>query len=129
MLAAARWIDGNTAETATIGSVNAGIVGYYSNRETVNLDGVVDGDALAAIRDHRLLGYAMERCVAYFAEFPFYLFFYDRYWGDDIGEHLTVAAEFREAIERQPPSIANAFTVWRFAPLAPDCASLAAEPG
>jgi hypothetical protein len=130
MLAAARWLDGNTAETATVGSVNAGIVGYYSGRETVNLDGVVDGDALEAIRDHRLLDYAMDRCVAYVAEFPFYLFFYDRYWGADIGEHLTIAAEFREAIERQPPSIANAFTVWEFAPLAPDCdASLRAEPG
>ena len=95
--------------------INAGIIGYYSDRQTINLDGVVDGGALDAVKDKRLLSYLADRCVTHIAEFPFYLYFYDDYWGGRVGDRLTLIAEFGEAVERQPASFANSFGVWAFA--------------
>lgn len=38
----AQWLDDHLEQDAKIGSWNAGIIGYYSNRPTINLDGVVN---------------------------------------------------------------------------------------
>jgi len=116
MLSAAQWSRSNTPPDAVVGSFNAGIVGYFSGRETVNLDGVVDGDALGAIRDRRLLAYADARCITHLADFPFYLFWYQRYWGgDSVYVRITPVAAFSEATSRQPEAIAVDFTLWRYA--------------
>jgi GAF domain-containing protein len=115
ILTAARWSRDNTPPGAVIGSFNAGIVGYISGRQTVNLDGVVDGDALDAIRGRRLLAYADRRCVTHLADFPFYLFWYQRYWGGDgIAARITPVKAFSEATSRQPEAIAVDFTIWRY---------------
>lgn len=115
MLSAARWSQNNTPPGAVVGSFNAGIVGYISGRQTVNLDGVVDGDALDAIRGRRLLAYADRRCVTHLADFPFYLFWYQRYWGGDgVSARITPVAAFSEATSRQPEAIAVDFTIWRY---------------
>ncbi len=115
MLSAAQWSRDNTPPSAVIGSFNAGILGYFSGRQTVNLDGVVDGDALDAIRGRRLLAYADRRCVTHIADFPFYLFWYQRYWGGDgFYARITPVAAFSEATSRQPEAIAVDFTIWRY---------------
>lgn len=111
----ARWIDGNTPPDAVVGSLNAGIVGYFSERRTVDLDGVVDSRALDAVRDKRLAAYAGERCVTHIAEYPFYIFWYGEYWGDDIVGRLEAAQRFDAATRHQPTAIASDFTVWRYA--------------
>jgi hypothetical protein len=56
-LEAARWIERNTPEDARIGSFNAGVIGYFSDRVVVNLDGVVNADAFEALRDCRVYQY------------------------------------------------------------------------
>jgi hypothetical protein len=58
-LEAARWLATRTAPDARIGAFNAGIYSYFSGRTVVNLDGVVNADALAARRENRLLDYAL----------------------------------------------------------------------
>jgi hypothetical protein len=75
MLDAARWIDQGTPPEARVGAFNSGIVGYFSGRTTVNLDGVMNPDAFEAIRDRRLAGYVDQRRIDYLADFPFYLYF------------------------------------------------------
>ncbi|RME43059.1 MAG: hypothetical protein D6795_20055, partial [Deltaproteobacteria bacterium] len=41
----------------TIGSFNSGIYAYFSTLPVVNLDGVVNGASLLALRERRLLSY------------------------------------------------------------------------
>ena len=115
MLSAAQWSRDNTPPDTVIGAFNGGIAGYFSGRQTVNLDGVVDGDALDAIRGRRLLAYADRRCVTHIADFPFYLFWYQRHWGGDgFYTRITPIAAFSEATSRQPEAIAVDFTIWRY---------------
>lgn len=72
MLEAARWIDTETPPDARVGAFNSGIIGYFSNRTTVNLDGVMNPDALDAIKDRRVVAYMQERRITYLADFPYY---------------------------------------------------------
>jgi len=50
---------------ARIGAFQAGIYGYFSGRDIINLDGKVNQDAFAAVRDHRLHAYARAQGVRY----------------------------------------------------------------
>ena len=55
-------------DTAKIGSFNAGIYNFYTDREVINLDGVVNPDALAAHRDRDIAGYMRELGIEYLIE-------------------------------------------------------------
>jgi hypothetical protein len=50
---------------ARIGAFQAGIYGYFSGRDIINLDGKVNQDAFAAVRDRRLHEYARAQGVRY----------------------------------------------------------------
>jgi len=69
MLQAATWIDQNTDDDARIGSFNAGIIGYFSDRTVVNLDGVVNADAYEARRDGRTIEYFCDKELGYLVDF------------------------------------------------------------
>ena len=53
-----------------IGAFNAGILGYFSGRPVVNLDGVVNPEALEAMRNKRLYGYLEQRDIRYLVDAP-----------------------------------------------------------
>lgn len=65
MLEAALWLEANTDEEARIGSFNAGIIGYFSDRTVVNLDGVVNEDAYHARRDGKMVEYVCGKQIDY----------------------------------------------------------------
>ncbi len=65
---AAQWIRQNTPPQAVVASMNSGIMGYYGERTAINLDGVVNPQAFAAIRAGRLLAYMQEAGVDYFID-------------------------------------------------------------
>ncbi len=67
-LEAARWLEANTQPEARIGSFNAGILGYFSDRTVVNLDGVVNEDAYRARRDGMMRRYICERDIRYLVD-------------------------------------------------------------
>ena len=67
-LQAALYLRSNTDPTARVASFNAGVVGYFSDRTVVNIDGVVNPDAYHALREHRLLDYLRTVDVAYVAD-------------------------------------------------------------
>jgi len=67
-LEAARWLGENTDPEARIGSLNAGIVGYFSGRTVINLDGVVNEEAYEARRDGRLIEYVHAEEITYLAD-------------------------------------------------------------
>jgi hypothetical protein len=53
----AKWVEDNTAEDDAIGVFQCGMIGYFSNRKTINLDGKVNRDALAALKNGSLAEY------------------------------------------------------------------------
>ena len=59
-------------EGAVVGALQTGALGYFAPEgvQVVNLDGVVDGRAAAALASYRLLSYARERGVEYFCDWP-----------------------------------------------------------
>lgn len=65
MYRTARWIRENLPDEAVIGAWDAGIYSYYSGRTVVNLDGVINDDALDAIRHKQLCAYIAERNIGY----------------------------------------------------------------
>jgi len=56
----ARWVESNTDVNDTIGVFQSGAIGYLSNRRVVNLDGKVNGAALAALKSGELESYIRE---------------------------------------------------------------------
>lgn len=67
-LHAAAWLQANTAPDDRVASFNAGIIGYFSDRTVINIDGVVNPDAYHALCGHRLLDYLRDAGVAYVAD-------------------------------------------------------------
>lgn len=67
--AAAIGIKDNTEPDAVIGAFQAGTIGYFSGRKTVNLDGVVDSGSLEAMKNNRIDLYVRKRNVDYIADF------------------------------------------------------------
>ncbi len=110
MLDAARWIDSESPPDARVGAFNSGIVGYFSHRTTVNLDGVMSPDAFDAIRERRVASYIEERRITYLADFPYYPFwFYRPFIGADL--RATEVARFDDVLTFQGP-----FIVYEVAP-------------
>ncbi|MGQ9457243.1 MAG: hypothetical protein ACUVS5_03040 [Anaerolineae bacterium] len=54
---ASLWAKENLPPGTRLGAFNAGIPGYFSGFAVVNLDGVVNGEAFAAVRERRILAY------------------------------------------------------------------------
>lgn len=73
MLAMASWMDEHLPEDAVVGVFNAGVQGYFSRVQVVNLDGLVNNTAYEAIRDRRLWSYIREEGIGYISDFDLYL--------------------------------------------------------
>jgi len=64
----APWIKSHTEPNAVIGGFNSGIVSYYSGRRVVNLDGVMNDAAIAAIQTRTLGKYIDSQGIDYLAD-------------------------------------------------------------
>ena len=64
----ALWINDNTDFSDRIGGFNSGIIGYYSNRTVVNLDGVINDGAYRAIITRNLFEYIKEQDIKYLVD-------------------------------------------------------------
>jgi 4-amino-4-deoxy-L-arabinose transferase-like glycosyltransferase len=94
-LEAADWIKRNTPPDTLIGAWNAGIMGYYSGRQVVNLDGVVNPAAFEAIQAGRLMAYIRETGIDYVIDSDWalqgeYGFFMGSGWPDDLHEAAVI---------------------------------------
>ncbi len=56
-------IQGHTPGNARVGAFNAGLLGYFSNRSVVNLDGTVNADAYEAQREGWLMDYVVSKRI------------------------------------------------------------------
>lgn len=85
----------NTDPDARIGSFNSGIIGYYSDRTVVNLDGVVNNEAAAAIRINQLLRHIRQMNIEYVVDFDIGIQRYRPFMGGTIEDSLELIHEFR----------------------------------
>lgn len=96
--AAALWVRDNTPPGTLIGSLNSGIIGYYGERPTVNLDGVVNTQAFAAIQESRLFDFIKSAGIRYFVDTDFALANeYGVFMGAGYPEGLQEVASMPEA--------------------------------
>lgn len=70
LLKMADWTRHETPPDTVLGAFNAGILGYFSDRTVVNLDGVVNDEALAAMRTRELAAYMDRRDVSIVVDVP-----------------------------------------------------------
>jgi hypothetical protein len=81
LLEMALWVRDNTPPETVVGSWNAGIMGYFSERTVVNVDGVVNDDALRAMQSRTLDEYIAGRNVAVLVDVPREIDRYLEAWG------------------------------------------------
>ncbi len=96
MLETAHWVRDNTRKDAVVGAFNSGILGWYAERRVVNLDGVVNPQALRAIESEDLAGYAAAEGISVFADADLMLTRYGRALGpltDALHEVWSVPAD------------------------------------
>ena len=65
----AQWLREETPPGTRAGSFNGGIIGYFSDRTVVNLDGVVNEGAYEALRDREVTTYVREERLEYIVDF------------------------------------------------------------
>jgi hypothetical protein len=71
MVAAAQWVAVNTEPGSIIGAHDIGALGYYADRELVDLAGLVSPEVIPFIRDESRLGnYLDEEGADYLVTFP-----------------------------------------------------------
>jgi len=94
---AALWVRDHTEPDALIASMNSGVIGYYGERNTVNLDGVVNPAAFEAIQAYRLLPFMQAAGVDYFVDVDFALEGeYGIFMGPGYTDHLNEVAVISE---------------------------------
>lgn len=68
LLAAAYWIQTGIPRDSILGSFNSGILAYFSDHQVINLDGVVNWDAIHARGRYQLLPYLADRGGTYLVD-------------------------------------------------------------
>ncbi|MEQ8763568.1 MAG: hypothetical protein RL885_06555 [Planctomycetota bacterium] len=84
-------------EDARIGAFNSGVYAFFSGRDVVNLDGLINNDAYFAIRDHRLVDFIVEDDIDYVLDFADQIQLYLSAFGglplERFGERFEIARE------------------------------------
>jgi hypothetical protein len=71
MVATAKWIEANTQKQEVIAAHDIGAIGYFANRQTLDLAGLVSPDVIPFIRDEvKLASYLYEKRPVYLITFP-----------------------------------------------------------
>jgi len=83
MYQAALWLKVHTPPSSRIAGFNVGIYAYFSDRTVLNLDGVIDKDAFAALNEKNLTGYLDRRGVDYVIDYAYSI---DTDYGPYLGE-------------------------------------------
>lgn len=89
---AAEWLRENVDDDAVVGSFNAGIIGYLSEKTVVNLDGLVNSAVVPHLENRTLWDYIVERDIDYLVDSDYsilkdYRDFYGPGW--DVRGHLS----------------------------------------
>lgn len=84
MVDAGRWLEQHTEPDERIVSFNSGLIGYFSQRPVINLDGVINNASLAALEDEQLARFICDSGARWYVDFdPVVLGEYRSFLGDD----------------------------------------------
>ena len=92
-VATAKWLKNNTPQDAVVGTFNAGIVAFFSERKTINLDGKINNPALKAREQNRLLAYINGQKIGYLVDYPQYFRNYEKFMGGNLGDDFEIIYE------------------------------------
>lgn len=67
-LMAAQWVKENVDSDDWVGSFNAGIIGYMSERKVINLDGLANNSVVPYLKKKRLWDYVEKRDIGYLVD-------------------------------------------------------------
>ena len=85
---AALWMRDNLPADARVGSYLAGYVGYFSERQVINLDGKVNPSSMKALMEGKVYDYILSENINYVADWPSYLRTLEARGGPVIGVDL-----------------------------------------
>ena len=106
MVAASRWIAANTEPDARIAAHDIGALGYFGEREIIDLAGLISPDVIPFIRDEaQLAAYLDSQRVDYLMTFPD--------WYPDLVESLPLVYQTNSALTRQMGHENMAVYRWR----------------
>ena len=86
-----KWIKNNTNKLDRIGAFNAGIYGYFSNRTIINLDGVMNDNAIKSLRDKKLLEFIRNQKIKYIIDWQQPI---EEFLGKDFSNRTKQRVEF-----------------------------------
>jgi len=69
MLDAAYWLNEHVYPDEISGAFNAGIIAFFSKRQVINLDGVINNAGFEAIKENKLLDFMYRSSVSYYLDF------------------------------------------------------------
>jgi len=92
---AAEWIMNNSKFDDNVGAFNAGLISYFSNRRTINLDGVINNNAARAIIKNNLGKYILDSQIDWLVDIDSFFKEYEMFWGKvNPLEHYKLAKKF-----------------------------------
>ena len=86
MLMVSKWMKSNLPPNAIVGSWNSGIFGFFSEREVVNLDGLINNDILVYLKSNSLYDYIEKRKINYIIDYDVMLYWQEKYFGKSLEE-------------------------------------------
>ena len=99
----ALWVRDNTPKDTIVGMKDCGVLGYFSRRRVVNLDGVVNNlEFQEALRDKALGAYLRAKGVNLLVQHTFLPEDVDFYWRADGGKGDVVKGEYETVTFRYP---------------------------
>ncbi len=90
----ALWCRDNLPQDARLGAFSSGILATFSERNTVNLDGLVNADIQKHYRNLTLTDYIKERRIDYFVDKAYTLSYLDAYSPNWWKQNLEQVVEF-----------------------------------
>lgn len=66
-----KWVEENTSSSNILGSFNSGLLSYYSNRLAINLDGLLNFDAIEALKNKNVGAYMKSKNITYWIDGSF----------------------------------------------------------
>jgi hypothetical protein len=93
MYEGAIWLKENTNTSDVIGAFNSGIYSYFSDRNVINLDGLMNWKAVEAIKNKTLINYIKSEKIKYIIDFEDEILSNQIYMEEPLANHFTPIKE------------------------------------